>query len=59
MKKICVFMLCASVSFSVVVISCAMYEEIISDAYSKRIEADYIWLMMHSAQDQDKDKVGV
>jgi hypothetical protein len=52
-------MLCASVSFSVVVISCAKYEKIISDAYSKRVQADYIWLMMFSGEKQGEPKVGV
>jgi hypothetical protein len=46
MKRICVFMLCASVSFSVVVISCATYEKMLSVAYALRVSADYQMFLM-------------
>ena len=46
MKKICVFMLCASVSFSVVVLSCAAYEKAVSVAYAFRVAADYQLFLM-------------
>lgn len=46
MKKVCVFMLCASVSFSVVVISCGVYEKAVSVAYALRTTADYQWFLM-------------
>jgi hypothetical protein len=59
MKKICVFMLCLSVSFSVVVISIAMYEKIVAVAYGVRAQADYQLFIMAMSMQDDATTMGM
>jgi hypothetical protein len=60
MKMVCVFMLCASVSFSVIVLSCAAYEKTVSMAYALRTSADYqMFLMFQSPEKKVVEKESV
>jgi hypothetical protein len=49
-------MLCASVSFSVVIHSCAAYEKALSTAYVLRVAADFQMFMMFPSPEKKVER---
>ena len=54
MRKLCLFMVCAAVSFCAVVLSAGTYERLLAGAYSKRVNADFLVYIMASKTSEVK-----